>query len=44
MKYSKILLVVIAAGMLSACSSHKMGKMSYGGFLPQINSVITSTS
>jgi major membrane immunogen (membrane-anchored lipoprotein) len=44
MKHYKILIVIIAAGMLGACSSHKMGKMSYGGELPKTSSLITSTS
>lgn len=43
MKHRKLLLIVLTATVLSACSSNKMGKMSQGdATLPQVSAVISS--
>jgi uncharacterized protein YcfL len=44
MKYQKLLLIVLAAVLMTACSSHKMGMMSSTGTLPQVTAIAFSVS
>jgi uncharacterized protein YcfL len=44
MKHIKLILIVLTAALMAACSSHKMGKMSSAGISPQTSSVAISVS